>query len=199
MGLTSQQVDQLETEALPAAANYLHGLDRTDEVRIWLKKFKHASRKPGRQLDSLLTQATAEAPPSGLTGAMRRIAVAAYGQARRDGAPFAPGFVGDDGPARVRQIASAPERLAAIVDAALAIGMPAQRRRDSGLGAVSAIWEVVQHMGIQLQSAPASPMCQIALFCFEVLQPGRFDSGANGPERALKALIQREKKEASQG
>lgn len=188
----------IEVEALPAAAAYLHQLDRTDEVRIWLRKFKHASREPGRQLDSLLAQAEAGAPPQGLVGAVRRIAVAAYESSRRAGAAFDRAFVGDDGPERIRRLSSSPEALVSVVDAALAAGIPAQRRRDSGLGAVSAIWEIVRPMGIPLQSAPTSPLGQITLFCMEVLQPGRFDAAANGPERALRALIRREREEAGQ-
>lgn len=190
MGFTHAQVCEIETVALPAAQNYLKGLDRTDGVRRYLFKFKHASRLPGRELDSLLAQAGRARAPQELIGALRRIAAASYSADRAAGGAFDPAFAGDDGALRIEALREEPARLIQVVDLALS-RTPSARSKSSATGAIRAIFEIVGPMGVRLSSSPKSKFRAIASLCLDAL----LGAAAPDTERPIRALIRERKRE----
>lgn len=192
LGFNPEQIARIERDALPAAANYLRPLDRTDDVRRWLHKFRHAAKGPGPELESLLAQAVRPGAPLALVGAVRRLASAAYTLDRAAGAPFLPGFTGDDGADRVARLRADPERLASVVDAAIETA-PLQRRRNAGAGAVWAIHFVVSPMGWKLSSSPKSVFRELVGMCFEAI----LGEDMADPERAIRAVIREARREIS--
>lgn len=190
LGLSHDQIREIESNGLPAAANYLKDLDRTDDVKRWLRKLRHAAKGTGTEMDIYMAQAARGSADAALMGAVRRIALAAYNLERSEGAAFDPAFTGDDGLARIGVLRSDRGRLLAVIDAATAAAPP-QRRRSAGAGAVRAIWDVVSPMGIQLSSSPSSPFREIVGYCFEAV----LGTEAEDPERAIREVIKQERDE----
>lgn len=190
-GFTEAQIDQIEAQALPAAANYFNELARRDEVRRQITKVWRATRKRTRQeridaLDRLLRQLSDATDASPLVAALNYMALAKYNEHRRTGGDFLEGRDPTDGRTLLRSLISDHAQLEVIAEAAKQM-VPGQqrRRREADPGPAREILYAVEPMGVTLSTNPTSKFWGIVGICYEVLlgrQPG------SEAERAIKAL-----------
>lgn len=190
-GFTEAEIAQVESQALPAAANHFKELARRDEIRKQITKVWRATRKRTRQerieaLERVLHLVSDASDASPLVAALNYMALAKYTEHRRTGGGFQEGVAPTDGRALLRSKIADHAHLEALADAAkLLVPGQQRRRREADPGPAREILYVVEPMGVTLSTNPTSRFWGIVGICYEVLLDRPPSSEA---ERAIKAL-----------